>query len=159
MASSNRQINVRNIKHAKKVFNEYLQNAARPEHFLSVDDETAPLRRMDCGILTSTRRSFIGLRMRWSDENGRWKMIDGSTIVAEDEMFRFLAMILSTTDIRCPIKLWEKLQEKAEGLLRQDVRIMSQIWNEYGLDDLVVQEADGEEDGETYSLLNSLINR
>jgi hypothetical protein len=86
-------------------------------------------------------------------------MIDGSTIVAEDEMFRFLAMILSTTDIRCPIKLWEKLQEKTEGLLRQDVRIMSQIWNEYGLDDLVVQEADGEEDGETYSLLNSLINR
>lgn len=134
MASSGREINIEKLQSAKAAFNEYLQKAARPEHFISVDDKVAPLRRMDGNSINPTRQKFIGSRFTWNDATSRWEVFDGNVIVAEDELWGFLSRVLSETGIRCHNKLSDRLLETTEGLLRQDIRIMLQIWNQYGLD-------------------------
>ncbi len=138
MATSNDQNTAERLESAKDAFNEYLDKAARPEHFLSVNDELGPLRRMDGDRINPTRRKFIGSRYCWNDAEIRWEVIDKSPIVGEDEIWDYLQKVLSETDTRCHKRLSDRLMERVEGLLRQDIRAMLQIWKEYDLDELVL---------------------
>lgn len=136
MALSDHQTIGQKLQEAKKEFTQYLQNAAHIEHFLSVTNPDAPLRRMDGRVITNARKRFIGSRFAWNDTNNRWDTIDGRLIPAEHELWSFMARLLVQTDVRSDKKLWQTLKEKTEGLVPHDVRVFLQLWEDHGLDHL-----------------------
>jgi len=134
MASSDRQFVMLKLKFAKDAFDEYLQDAARPEHYLSVDQAIGPLRRMDGDSISLIRQKFIGSRFTWNDTTGRWETVEGSLILAEDKIWNLLCRILCQTDERSERKLYDNLKEKVEGLLLVDLRTALTIWRDHALD-------------------------
>ena len=112
---------------AESAFDAYVQQSAALSHYISVTDRKGPIRRIDQGQdafrLAATKSQFV-----WNATWGRWYRKNGVLPVLEEELWRVILFYLRKGNTDDATSLYDMLSQEVEGVERQDVIQVWQIW-------------------------------